>query len=195
MPLGNRRGLSIPRAESGREDEYQDPSRGEIVQRQTGTPQCRECFVRSVRLYLGSSLTTQATDSYENTIAQYEELILETLCYDLPIPQPLGYILRAHSFLYPLPPDLQDPGVEKGKEKEKEKKPSVWGEDENTYGLNRPRTQRNRELQEKLEQYQEQQKRMADLKQRRRKAQETMRGEELERAAVLDMAYVICDET
>jgi hypothetical protein len=85
--------------------------------------------------------------------------------------------------------------VEKGKEKEKEKKPSVWGEDENTYGLNRPRTQRNREIQEKLEQYQEQQKRMADLKQRRRKAQETMRGEELERAAVLDMAYVICDET
>ncbi|KAJ9097062.1 hypothetical protein QFC20_006258 [Naganishia adeliensis] len=136
-----------------------------------------------------------ATDSYENTIAQYEELILETLCYDLPIPQPLGYILRAHSYLYPLPPDLQDPGVEKEKEKEKEKKPSVWGEDENTYGLNRHRTQRNRELQEKLEQYQEQQKRIVDLKQRRKRAQETMRGEELERAAVLDMAYVICDET
>jgi hypothetical protein len=144
---------------------------------------------------LGSPFRRQATDSFENTIAQYEELILETLCYDLPIPQPLGYILRAHSFLYPLPPDLQDPAVDKAPEKEKEKKPSVWGEDEHTYGLNRPRTGRNRENQERLEQWQEQQKKMAELKQRRKRARETMRGEELERAAVLDMAYVICDET
>jgi hypothetical protein len=125
---------------------------------------------------------------------------LETLCYDLPIPQPLGYILRAHTFFYPPPPDLQEISIaELDRENQtlaREKKTSVWDQDDIASWAVRPRgAPRNREVQEKLDRYQEHRQRLADLKQRRQKAHGQAMGEEAQRGATLDLAYIICDET
>jgi hypothetical protein len=98
-----------------------------------------------------------------------------------PIPQPLGYILRAHTFFYPHPPDLQEISIaELDRENQtlaREKKPSVWDQDDIASSAVRPRgAPRNREVQEKLDRYQEHRQRLADLKQRRQKAHEQGRG-------------------
>lgn len=50
-------------------------------------------------------------------------------------------------------------------------------------------------MQEKLDRYQEHRQRLADLKKRRHKAYQQMKGEEELRAVVLDVAYMLCDES
>jgi hypothetical protein len=126
--------------------------------------------------------------------------VLETLCYDLPIPQPLGYVLRAHTFFYP-PPSQQDDkqlaGKEKEKEKEKEKKTSVWDEDDNSWGAHSmmQKNQMNNKFQQQLLRQNQERRLAAEARAKKRQAFEDMHGEELGRAALLDLAYMICDET
>ncbi|KAJ9113988.1 hypothetical protein QFC22_005806 [Naganishia vaughanmartiniae] len=140
----------------------------------------------------------QQTDYFENTIANYEDLVLETLCYDLPIPQPLGYVLRAHTFFHP-PSSHDDTHQGKEPQTQKEKKVSVWDEDEDGYGLSSSSSMHKNHPQNRFQQQlyrQTQEKRLAaEARKRKRQAQEDMRGEELQRAAFLDLAYLICDET
>ncbi|KAJ9091887.1 hypothetical protein QFC19_008913 [Naganishia cerealis] len=134
------------------------------------------------------------TDYFENTIAQYEDLVLETLCYDLSIPQPLGYVLRAHSFLYPPSVSLDDmsAGKEKRKEKEREKKQSVWDEDGDTWGF---KNQISNKYQQQIQRQHQEKQDATHVKAKKRQAAEEMKGEELYKAALLDLAYLICDET
>lgn len=53
----------------------------------------------------------------------------------------------------------------------------------------------NNKFQRQLHRQNQEKRLAAEARKKKRQAQEDLKGEELERAALLDLAYMICDET